>query len=111
MGCLECITKKRFPLLQYTTKIEYLNLSGNKFGSGAGLILGPAIAENSSLRHLDLSWNGISHRGAVAIANGIKVKFPSRFYERQNEMFDSFIFHPSGVFDFCLCVSLSVQHH
>ena len=72
------VIMKCFVPLQYTTKIEYLNLSGNKFGSGAGLILGPAIAENCSLRHLDLSWNGISHRGAVAIANGIKVKFPCK---------------------------------
>ena len=67
-----------FIVFQKTTKIEYLNLSGNKLGPGAGVILGPALAENSSLRHLDLSWNGLSHRGAVAIANGIKVKALSK---------------------------------
>ncbi len=39
----------------------------------AGVVLGPAIAENSSLKSLDLSWNSIRRKGAKAIADGIKV--------------------------------------
>lgn len=60
-------------LLQNTTKIEYLNLSHNKFAEMAGVVLGPAIAENSSIKELDLSWNSLRRKGAVAIAQGIKV--------------------------------------
>lgn len=55
------------------TKIEYLNLSHNLFAEHAGLHLGPAIAENTSLKELDLSWNSLRRKGAIAIANGVKV--------------------------------------
>ena len=55
-----------------------MNLSRNRFGEGAGLALGPAISENSSIKHLDLSWNSIRRKGAVAIANGIKVSGAGR---------------------------------
>lgn len=39
----------------------------------AGIVLGPAIAENSSLKELDLSWNSLRRKGATAIALGVKV--------------------------------------
>ena len=50
-----------------------MNLSKNQFGEYAGIALGPALAENSSLRELDISWNNIRRKGAIAIAQGIKV--------------------------------------
>ena len=37
------------------------------------MVLGPAIAENSSIKELDLSWNSLRRRGATAIAQGVKV--------------------------------------
>ena len=55
--------------------MTHLNLSRNLFGEQAGILLGPAISENSSLKHLDLSWNGIRRKGAKAVAEGIKVEF------------------------------------
>lgn len=60
-----------------TTKIEYLNLSHNQFAETAGMVLGPAIAENSSIKELDLSWNSLRRRGATAVAQGIKVSTQS----------------------------------
>ena len=59
--------------LQNTTRVEHLDLSRNRFGERAGLELGPAISENSSIKYLDLSWNSIRKKGAVAVAQGIKV--------------------------------------
>lgn len=53
--------------------MEYLSLSRNSLCEGAGQLLGPAISENSCLKELDLSWNQLRRRGAVAVANGIKV--------------------------------------
>jgi hypothetical protein len=47
-------------------------LSHNNFGEESGRLLGPAIAENASLKHLILSWNNIRRRGAIAIAKGIE---------------------------------------
>ena len=60
---------------QNTTKLEYLDLSRNLFGESAGIVLGPAIADNSSLKEINLSWNSIRRKGAVAIAQGVKVRF------------------------------------
>ena len=61
-------------LLQNSYSLTHLNLSRNLFGEQAGVVLGPAISENSSLKHLDLSWNGIRRAGAKAVAEGIKVR-------------------------------------
>jgi len=58
---------------QNAQKIETLNLSHNLFGEYAGTVLGPAISENSTLKELDLSWNSIRRKGAMAVAVGIKV--------------------------------------
>ena len=54
--------------------IEYLSLAKNHLGESAGVELGPAVADNSSLRVLDLSWNNIRRKGAVALSQGLKVK-------------------------------------
>ena len=61
-------------LLQNSYSLTHLNLSRNLFGEQAGVVLGPAISENSSLKHLDLSWNGIRGAGAKAVAEGMKVR-------------------------------------
>ena len=58
---------------QNTIKIEYLDLSHNEFGEEAGKLLGPAIAENNSIRYMDLSWNNLRRKGAIAIAKGLGV--------------------------------------
>ena len=55
--------------------MEYLNLSNNQFGEKAGCMFGPAIAENSSIKHLDLSWNSMRRKGALEIAKGLKVNY------------------------------------
>ena len=39
----------------------------------AGIVLGPAISENLTLKELDLSWNHLRRKGAIAVAMGIKV--------------------------------------
>lgn len=81
-------------------KIEYLDLSHNNFGEESGKIkfvykkvyvykglsknvflcfqmkgkiLAPAIVENSSIKHLDLGWNNIRRKGAIAIAKAVAV--------------------------------------
>ncbi|VDI69916.1 Hypothetical predicted protein [Mytilus galloprovincialis] len=54
------------------SKLEYLNLSHNRFGEVAGLLLGPAIAENTTMKELDISWNNIRRKGAMALGQGIK---------------------------------------
>ncbi|CAG2217935.1 unnamed protein product [Mytilus edulis] len=54
------------------SKLEYLNLSHNRFGEIAGLLLGPAIAENTTMKELDISWNNIRRKGAMALGQGIK---------------------------------------
>ncbi|KAK7487894.1 hypothetical protein BaRGS_00020795 [Batillaria attramentaria] len=55
-----------------TCHLEYLNLSHNDLGEAAGLLLGPAISENSTLKELDLSWNQLRRKGAMAIGIGVK---------------------------------------
>jgi hypothetical protein len=53
--------------------VKSLNLSRNRFGERGGAELGPAISTNVYMDELNLSWNHIRSRGAVAIAKGIKV--------------------------------------
>ena len=65
-------------MFQKCSKLEYLNLSHNRLGEVAGLLLGPAIAENTTLKELNISWNTIRRKGAMAIAQGIKVRYKKR---------------------------------
>ena len=58
-------------LKKNSIRIEHLDLSSNNLGEEAGRILGPAIADNTSIKYLNLSWNSIRRKGAVAIAKGI----------------------------------------
>jgi uncharacterized protein YjeT (DUF2065 family) len=53
--------------------VEILDLSHNNLCEQAGLLLGPAISDNASIKELDLSWNHLRRKGAVAIAAGVKV--------------------------------------
>lgn len=58
-------------LISNSQKVEYLNLSENHFDDSSGEILGPAIAENTSIKELNLSWNYFRLNGAVALARGL----------------------------------------
>ena len=69
-----------FPLLfKNNTKLEFLDLSHNNFGEAAGKLLGPAISENTCLKHLILSWNNLRRKGAIAIAKGLQVNIEKIF--------------------------------
>ena len=58
-----------------------MDLSHNNFGEEGGRILGPALAENDSIKYLNLSWNNIRRKGATAIAKGLGViKFHANTY-------------------------------
>jgi Ran GTPase-activating protein (RanGAP) involved in mRNA processing and transport len=54
-------------------RIEYLDLSHNNFSEEAGKLIGNAIGENTSIVHLNLSWNNIRRKGAVGITKGLCV--------------------------------------
>ena len=68
-----------FPF-QNATKIQFLDLSHNNFGDAAGMVLGPAIADNTCLKELDISWNCIRRKGSIAVTQGLKVinTFPNK---------------------------------
>ncbi|CAH1264116.1 NLRC3 [Branchiostoma lanceolatum] len=57
--------------LQNNFQLKEVDLSGNLFSDGEHL--GNAIAANDSVVHLDLSWNQLRGRGALAICNGLKL--------------------------------------
>lgn len=54
-----------------STSVQRLNLNHNLLGELAGCYLGPAIEENVTINHLDLSWNNIRLEGANKIAEGL----------------------------------------
>ena len=54
--------------------MEYLDLSHNNLCEAAGMQLGPAISDNASIKELDLSWNHLRRKGAMAVAAGVKVR-------------------------------------
>ncbi|XP_052276174.1 leucine-rich repeat-containing protein 74B-like isoform X1 [Dreissena polymorpha] len=58
-------------LTEHAKYLKELHLSRNQFGTEAGEILGPAISSNDILEVLDLSWNHIRGKGAIAVAKGI----------------------------------------
>jgi len=53
--------------------IEAFNFLNNRFSEMGGVALGPAIGENSSIKELNLSWNSLRRKGAIAVAQGVKV--------------------------------------
>eukprot|EP00058_Branchiostoma_floridae_P028091 XP_002613582.1 hypothetical protein BRAFLDRAFT_119795 [Branchiostoma floridae] len=57
--------------LQNNFELKDVNLSGNLFSDGEHM--GNAIAANDSIAHLDLSWNQLRGKGALAICNGLKL--------------------------------------
>ena len=61
---------------QGTQKLEYLNISHNKFGKVGAKHLGFAISENTSLKELDLSWNHFRRKEATQLVRGIGVSLP-----------------------------------
>lgn len=51
--------------------------------------MGPAIGENTGLKHLILSWNNLRRKGAIAIAKGLQVNLSQLFdkYKFINKFF------------------------
>ncbi|KAL8598743.1 hypothetical protein ACOMHN_033307 [Nucella lapillus] len=54
-------------------KLKELKVRHNKFGELGGLYMGPAIASNDTLEVLDLAWNHLRGKGAMAVAAGMQV--------------------------------------
>ena len=50
--------------------------------------MGPAISDNTCIKEMDLSWNCFRRKGAVAIAQGVKVSSLVSFGEK-NEVINS----------------------
>lgn len=59
-----------FPFL--VQGLRWLSLAGNRVGDQGACSLGTALAENAVLTHLDVSFNGISCKGAAALAHGLR---------------------------------------
>ena len=59
--------------LQEGTELTNLKLNHNQFHDIGGAVIGEAIARNSSIEKLDLSWNHLRGKGAEAIAAGLLV--------------------------------------
>ncbi|XP_078676218.1 uncharacterized protein LOC144913403 isoform X1 [Branchiostoma floridae x Branchiostoma belcheri] len=57
--------------LQNNYQLKEVNLSYNLFSDGEHI--GNAIAANDSMVQLDLSWNQLRGKGALAICNGLKL--------------------------------------
>ena len=47
-------------------------------GVSEGETLGPALAENTGLMELNVSWNHLRGLGAVAFARGLEVRGPAQ---------------------------------
>ena len=79
-------------------RIEYLDLSHNNFGEESGKILGQAIAENASIKTLNLSWNNIRRKGAIAIAKSLSVILDLNYYicvfSLDLNIFNNYLFKP-----------------
>ncbi|XP_078323359.1 uncharacterized protein LOC111123633 isoform X3 [Crassostrea virginica] len=58
-------------IIQENESIMELILSHNNLGE-SGVAIGEAIANNDTMRSLDLSWNHIRVTGAVGLAKGVK---------------------------------------
>ena len=66
-------------VFQSSSRVEYLDLSHNNLCEAAGLHLGPAISDNASIKELNLSWNHLRRKGAMAVAAGVKVRTNQRY--------------------------------
>ena len=53
-------------------ELQRLNLAGNRVGDRGAVSLGQALKVNYGLVYLDVSFNGISSRGASVIAHGLR---------------------------------------
>jgi len=53
-------------------RLTHFDLSKNCIGEKGGQLLGPAIGANESLEFLNVSWNNLRRRGAIAVAHGLK---------------------------------------
>lgn len=60
------------PLAQVNGMLKVLNLSYNGFSNEGALALGEALRINSSLLHLDISCNQISNEGVRLFCKGLE---------------------------------------
>lgn len=61
-----------FPCRQVNTTLKHLDLSFNGFGNEGALALGEALKFNNTLVHLDLNNNRISDEGASLLCKGLE---------------------------------------
>ena len=60
------------PALQENRTLTHLNLSGASIGIPGAKALGNVLQSNCTLTHLSLPWNKIGHIGAEALAKGLQ---------------------------------------
>lgn len=60
--------------------LSVLDLSHNCFGELGGIYMGMGISGNIGLADLDLSWNGIREKGALAVAKALQVGWPEHVF-------------------------------
>ena len=53
-------------------ELKWLSLAGNRVGDKGAFSLGQALKVNYGLAYLDVSFNGISGKGAAAVAHGLR---------------------------------------
>ena len=59
--------------LMSNTSIKFFSLSQNSFGEAGGELIGPALEENNSVStELNLSWNHLRLKGAIAICKSMR---------------------------------------
>lgn len=63
---------KRFLSPQVNTTLKHLDLSWNGFGNEGALALGEALKFNNTLVHLDLNNNRITDEGASLLCKGLE---------------------------------------
>lgn len=62
----------RYPSPQVNTTLKHLDLSWNGFGNEGALALGEALKFNNTLVHLDLNNNRITDEGASLLCKGLE---------------------------------------
>uniref|UniRef100_A0A670YC31 Leucine rich repeat containing 74A n=1 Tax=Pseudonaja textilis TaxID=8673 RepID=A0A670YC31_PSETE len=69
-----CVSVSAPIFLQANYRVIELDLSYNEFAEKGGELFGQVLANNESLEILDLSWNHLRLKGAIALSNSLKVR-------------------------------------
>lgn len=67
--------------------LEVLILSNNELGSPSGEAIGNMLSINTTIKQVDLAWNGIRRTGAVTLANAL---FTNRTLQRLDIAWNGF---------------------